>query len=82
METHRNCGCCEHDTTSAVPNYGKEAEALNADPPVKFTGMMCGYPMFQQEAPGVGSFMMHPAELTVAQAFARAQKRYEVTKQK
>jgi len=60
--------------------YMMEAAALNATPPVKYVGMHMGYPLFQQDPPGIGSFMLHVHggdDLTVAQAFDRAQRRYQ-----
>jgi hypothetical protein len=59
----------------------KEAKDLNAAPPVKFVGVMGGHPMFQQDPPGVGSFMLWPDETTVAQAYERARARFEDTAQ-
>jgi hypothetical protein len=57
--------------------YMMEAAALNATPPVKFIGMQGRYPMFQQDPPGVGSFVIRDDETSVAQAFERAQRRYQ-----
>ena len=53
-----------------------EAAAIPAKIPVKYVGEQMGYPMFQQEPPGVGSFIKRPGE-TVAQAFERASKRFK-----
>jgi len=54
----------------------KEADELNAVPPVKFLGMQGEYPLFQQDPPGVGRFVVRPDESSVAQAFERARRRY------
>jgi hypothetical protein len=59
----------------AEKDHEAEAAALNATPPVRYAGMMCGAPMYQQNPPGVGSFMCMPGE-TVPQAYERARKRY------
>lgn len=56
--------------------YKKEAKKLNATPEVRYVGEMGGYPLFQQEPPGVGSFMLMRGETSVAQAYERAQARY------
>jgi hypothetical protein len=56
--------------------YKKEAEDLAATPPVKFLGMQGEHPLFQQDPPGVGSFVVRPDESSVAQAFERARRRY------
>ncbi len=53
-----------------------EAAALDPANPVRYVGEQMGYPMMQQEPPGVGSFIIRPGE-TAATAFARAKARYQ-----
>jgi hypothetical protein len=57
-------------------SFADEAAALPTKIPVKYIGEQMGYPMFQQETPGVGSFIKKPDE-TVAQAFERALKKFK-----
>jgi hypothetical protein len=57
-------------------DFNAEAAALDPANPVRYAGDMGGYPMFQQEPPGVGSFIQRPGE-TVAAAFERAKARYQ-----
>ncbi len=57
----------------------EKAAALDPSNPVRYVGDQMGYHMFQQEPPGVGSFMMKPGE-TLEQAFERAKARYESKK--
>jgi hypothetical protein len=58
-----------------LPDFHAEAAALDSANPVRYVGDFGGYPMFQQEDPGVGSFMIKPGE-TAETAFARAKERY------
>lgn len=60
----------------AKTNYQAEADAIGATPPIKHVGEMGGRQMYQQAAPGVGSFTQKPGE-TVAQAHEAAKVRYE-----
>ena len=62
--------------TPEPPDFHAEAAKLESAPPVKYVGDMGGHPMFQQESPGVGSFIKKPGE-TVEQAYSRAKERYK-----
>jgi hypothetical protein len=57
-------------------DHEAEAAALNATPPVRFMGVQFEHPLFQQDPPGVGSFVLRHDETSVAQAFERARRRY------
>lgn len=62
---------------AAVKKVDLHAEAAALDPanPVRYIGEQFGHPIYQQDDPGVGSFMVQPGE-TLATAFERARKRY------
>jgi hypothetical protein len=59
-----------------LPDLHAQAAALDPSNPVRYAGDQMGYPLFQQEDPGVGSFIQRPGE-TVAAAFERAKAWYQ-----
>lgn len=68
-------GMIPHTEEKGADYWMKQATLLNAEPPVKYLGEQFGCALFQQNAPGVGSFIIHPGE-TFDEAYERAQKRY------